>query len=104
MYITKFALEKDNTYWEAFATDKKGTDFTVKVRIIPTQINNIIVIRNYNTGYLLSDKILTHDKPPISDFIKASAVAFACEFFSNKRRRLESLTKEEVVELLMAVA
>ena len=93
MHITEFVLEEDNTYWEAFASNKKGKAPIVKVRIILIPTGYIIVIRDYKTGYLLAEKTLaTEDKSYVkekllSNILKTSAITFATNFLIRYKRR-----------------
>ena len=75
MHITDFKLEDDNTYWEAFASHKNNDPFTIKVRVITTRVDYLIVVRDYKTGILIDEKRCSPYFLP--NTVKLSATRFA---------------------------
>ena len=91
MHITEFVLEEDNTYWEAFGSNKKEEIPIIKIRIILIPTGYVAVIRDYNTGYLLAKKNLTNEDKPLTKkktllgILKTSATNFANQFLNDQK-------------------
>ncbi len=60
MYISEWKLEEDSNYHQATVSFKRVSTPFFKVRVLPKESDNMfyILIRDYQTGSLLSNKTL----------------------------------------------